>query len=111
MDQFLIVDGEYFTQTPAEQLGKMEVFLGVTPVLKNGYYHHDPEYGRFCARLTSEDLDVNKHESVCIEKEKYGLSRKYAKLAGDILEALHLFYAPHMKTFSSISNVTFQWLN
>ena len=111
MDRFLIVDGEDFTQRTSEQLERIETFLGVNSILKNGLYQYDSNSGQLCVRLTTKRHSVREHKSVCLETENFALNVKSPNVAKDILQKLHEFYEPHMKIFSSLSDVTFQWLN
>ncbi|CAD5217475.1 unnamed protein product [Bursaphelenchus okinawaensis] len=100
MKQFMFVDGENLIRQPANEIRKVEKFLGLTPVVKSSDFVMDKIKGFPCVRK------VNSSTPHCLGKSK---GRVHPTVNSDVVKQLQMFYQPENEKFFKMINETFKW--
>ncbi|CAD5222601.1 unnamed protein product [Bursaphelenchus xylophilus] len=100
IQQFMFVDGEKLIKSPANEIRKVEKFLGLTPVVKESDFVIDKVKGFPCVRK------INSSTPHCLGKSK---GRVHPTVDPKVVERLQRFYAPENKKFFQMINQYFVW--
>ena len=101
MDQIHIVDGDNFILNPADELNKIEKFLGIRQYFTQSLFIYNKDTGFFC--LYSQEFGGPK---ACLVANQ---GRKHRDISPDVLERLKMFYKPYNEEFFEITGQYFAW--
>ncbi|GMR62279.1 hypothetical protein PMAYCL1PPCAC_32474, partial [Pristionchus mayeri] len=99
LDQFHFVDGQKLIDEPAEEVKKVEEFLGLKPVVTPADFEVDSVKKFPCIK----NPDGTHH---CLGKTK---GRPHPKVAETVLKRLKRFYEPENDRLFSMIHQNFQW--
>ena len=114
--QMHFVDGEKLISHPAEQLQKLEHFLGLSPHIRSEHFVFNPRKGFFCLNGTTIEQDKHKEageghqaaagcqKSRCLSKSK---GRRHVRVSDELLEKLSDFYAPYNEYLRELTGIKF----
>ena len=101
MDQIHIVDGETFKVNQAEQLNKVENFLGLRPYITQEYFAYNTEKGFFCLNVSQTGGTKG-----CMPR---GKGRRHPETSPDVIEKLMKFFKPYNEDLFDIIGQRFDW--
>lgn len=118
--QFHFVDGEALISNPAEELQKLEFFLGLKPIIKPSHFIFNSKKGFFCiVNRTKEQDDSNSSQPslelkvrnstlgvTCLSRSK---GRRHVTVRRSLVEELNKFYAPYNEYLYSLTGRQFNW--
>ena len=99
LEQIHIVDAENFKINPAEELNKVEDFLGIRQYFTQKSFTFSEERGFFCLNLPNGD-------EACMAK---GKGRTHQEVSPAMIERLKEFYKPYNEEFFDIVGRRFNW--
>ena len=98
LDQIHIVDGDNYKEHPAEELQKIEKFLGIRNYITDDLFSYNKEKGFFC--LMSEGTEH------CMPA---GKGRTHPNVKPDVLEQLQAFFKPYNEELFRMIGRRFDW--
>ena len=99
MDQIHIVDGDNFKLHPAEELNKIEKFLGIRHYFTEESFTYNEDKGFFC-------LNLPRGAEGCMYK---GKGREHREVSPDAIDKLKDFYKPFNEELFNIIGRRFDW--
>ena len=99
LEQIHIVDAENFKINPAEELNKVENFLGIRQYFTQKSFTFNEDRGFFCLNLPNGN-------EACMAK---GKGRKHQEVSPGMIERLKQFYKPYNEEFFDIVGRRFDW--
>ena len=111
-NQFLILNGDNLVINPAQELAKVEQFLGLSHQLTGEKFYFNEQKGFFCHR-SGADYHCGSHSPVqsphissegCLGTDK---GRKQPFVDAELLQKLKEFYRPHNRRFFTQIGETF----
>ena len=99
MEQTHIVNGDNFKVNPAEELNKIEEFLGLRQYITQDFFTYNSDKGFFC-------LNVPGGPKGCMAPRK---GRQHSEISPDLIEKLKQFFKPYNEEFYSITGQSFDW--
>lgn len=123
MNQFHFVDGENLISNPYEELHRLELFLGLKPVIRRENFVFNAKKGFFCLVAGIErpqDLATRSNNAGsgakqarpdfgapnCLSRSK---GRRHVKVKKELLEELKKFYEPYNEYLYSLVGHNFNW--
>lgn len=122
MSQFHFVNGENLIKDPQSELNKIELFLGLRPLIRREDFTFNEKKGFFClSRANSSNSKVefdrnaktnntvngaSDHQASCLSRSK---GRKHVNVSWELKEKLQKFYAPYNEYLYSLTNINFNW--
>ncbi|KAM4697759.1 uncharacterized protein WCC33_013360 [Rhinophrynus dorsalis] len=101
LSQILFVSGERLITNPAEELAKVQEFLGLRRIITDKYFHFNKTKGFPCLKKP-EDTGTPR----CLGKSK---GRTHPKIDPDVIHRLRKFYKPFNAMFYQMTGQDFQW--
>lgn len=119
MRQMHFVDGERLIAAPAEELQKLEKFLGLKPYIRREHFVFDPRKGFYCLNGTISmihhgghkilgppvDADMEPH---CLSRSK---GRRHVRLSKRLVGKLKEFYGPFNQYLYTLTGISFEGNN
>ena len=99
LDQIHFVDGDNFKFHPAEELNKIEKFLGIRQYFTEDSFTYNQDKGFFCLNLPGGGEG-------CMYK---GKGREHRQVSPDVIDKLKEFYKPYNEEFFRIIGRRFDW--
>ena len=99
MEQIHIVNGDNFKVNPAEELNKIEEFLGLRQYITEDFFTYNSDKGFFC-------LNVSGGAKGCMAP---GKGRQHPQISPDLIDKLKQFFKPYNEEFFSIIGQSFDW--
>ncbi|KAM8960411.1 uncharacterized protein RCH25_036108 [Pelodytes ibericus] len=101
LSQILFVSGESLISNPAEELAKVQEFLGLRRIITDKHFHFNKTKGFPCLKKP-EDTGAPR----CLGKSK---GRTHPKIDPDVIQRLRKFYKPFNAMFYQMTGQDFQW--
>ncbi|XP_053326734.1 heparan sulfate glucosamine 3-O-sulfotransferase 4-like [Spea bombifrons] len=101
LSQILFVSGERLISNPAEELAKVQEFLGLRRIITDKYFYFNKTKGFPCLKKP-EDTGAPR----CLGKSK---GRTHPKIDPDVIHRLKKFYKPFNAMFYQMTGEDFQW--
>ncbi|XP_040212600.1 flocculation protein FLO11-like [Rana temporaria] len=101
LSQILFVSGERLITNPAEELAKVQDFLGLQRIITDKYFYFNKTKGFPCLKKP-EDTGAPR----CLGKSK---GRTHPKIDPDVIQRLRKFYKPFNAMFYQMTGQDFQW--
>lgn len=101
IDSILVVNGDELVSDPYSVLIKVEEFLKVPKYFAKEMFYYNETKGFYC--WTGSNNSTN-----CLGSSK---GRKHPKVSEETLDKLRNYFRPHIKSFCSMANVSFNWCN
>ena len=101
LDQLLFISGEELIENPAEQMDRVQDFLGLDRFIEAKHFYFDRAKGFPC--LVRPDGPVRK----CLGKSK---GRRHPPIQPDVIAQLRDFYKPFNQKFYTMVGQDFGWL-
>ncbi|XP_018407839.1 PREDICTED: uncharacterized protein LOC108783708 [Nanorana parkeri] len=101
LSQILFVSGERLITNPAEELAKVQDFLGLQRIITDKYFYFNKTKGFPCLKKP-EDTGAPR----CLGKSK---GRTHPKIDPDVIQRLRKFYKPFNTMFYQMTGQDFQW--
>ncbi|OCT61624.1 hypothetical protein XELAEV_18047652mg [Xenopus laevis] len=101
LSQILFVSGERLISNPAEELAKVQDFLGLRRIITEKYFYFNKTKGFPCLKKP-EDTGAPR----CLGKSK---GRTHPKIDPDVIQRLRKFYKPFNSMFYQMTGEDFQW--
>ena len=99
VDQIHVVNGDNFRVNPAEELNKIEDFLGLRQYITQDFFKYDSEKGFFC-------LNIAGGAKGCMSS---GKGRQHPDIKPELIKKLKQFFKPYNEEFFDIIGQTFSW--
>lgn len=129
INQFHFVDGENLISNPYDEIHKLELFLGVKPVIKPEDFVFNAKKGFFCLSSSSQatsasqscQKEVSRYHKIgdssmqtelnptlpnCLSRSK---GRRHVKVKPELLEELIKFYKPYNEYLYTLVGHKFDW--
>ncbi|XP_041432447.1 flocculation protein FLO11-like [Xenopus laevis] len=101
LSQILFVSGERLISNPAEELAKVQDFLGLRRIITEKHFYFNKTKGFPCLKKP-EDTGAPR----CLGKSK---GRTHPKIDPDVIQRLRKFYKPFNSMFYQMTGEDFQW--
>ncbi|XP_075421745.1 uncharacterized protein LOC142463193 [Ascaphus truei] len=101
LSQILFVSGERLISNPAEEMAKVQEFLGLRRIITDKYFYFNKTKGFPCLKKP-EDTGAPR----CLGKSK---GRTHPKIDPDVIQRLRKFYKPFNAMFYQMTGQDFQW--
>ncbi|XP_072275168.1 uncharacterized protein [Pyxicephalus adspersus] len=101
LSQILFVSGERLITNPAEELAKVQDFLGLQRIITDKHFYFNKTKGFPCLKKP-EDTGAPR----CLGKSK---GRTHPKIDPDVIQRLKKFYKPFNAMFYQMTGQDFQW--
>ncbi|KAM4632514.1 uncharacterized protein O3C94_019042 [Discoglossus pictus] len=101
LSQILFVSGEHLISNPAEEMAKVQEFLGLRRIITDKYFYFNKTKGFPCLKKP-EDTGAPR----CLGKSK---GRTHPKIDPDVIHRLKKFYKPFNAMFYQMTGQDFQW--
>ncbi|XP_075686480.1 uncharacterized protein LOC142655794 [Rhinoderma darwinii] len=101
LSQILFVSGESLISNPAEELAKVQDFLGLQRIITDKHFYFNKTKGFPCLKKP-EDTGAPR----CLGKSK---GRTHPKIDPDVIKRLRKFYKPFNAMFYQMTGQDFQW--
>ncbi|KAM4024713.1 uncharacterized protein ACNLHF_025509 [Anomaloglossus baeobatrachus] len=101
LSQILFVSGEHLISNPAEELAKVQDFLGLQRIITDKHFYFNKTKGFPCLKKP-EDTGAPR----CLGKSK---GRTHPKIDPDVIQRLRKFYKPFNAMFYQMTGQDFQW--
>lgn len=101
LSQILFVSGERLITNPAEELAKVQDFLGLQRIITDKHFYFNKTKGFPCLKKP-EDTGAPR----CLGKSK---GRTHPKIDPDVIQRLRKFYKPFNAMFYQMTGQDFQW--
>ncbi|KAM3917182.1 uncharacterized protein RB166_016312 [Leptodactylus fuscus] len=101
LSQILFVSGERLISNPAEELAKVQDFLGLQRIITDKHFYFNKTKGFPCLKKP-EDTGAPR----CLGKSK---GRTHPKIDPDVIQRLRKFYKPFNAMFYQMTGQDFQW--
>ncbi|XP_077131589.1 uncharacterized protein LOC143786185 [Ranitomeya variabilis] len=101
LSQILFVSGEHLITNPAEELAKVQDFLGLQRIITDKHFYFNKTKGFPCLKKP-EDTGAPR----CLGKSK---GRTHPKIDPDVIQRLRKFYKPFNVMFYQMTGQDFQW--
>ncbi|XP_077305291.1 uncharacterized protein LOC143924734 [Lithobates pipiens] len=101
LSQILFVSGERLITHPAEELAKVQDFLGLQRIITDKHFYFNKTKGFPCLKKP-EDTGAPR----CLGKSK---GRTHPKIDPDVIQRLRKFYKPFNAMFYQMTGQDFQW--
>ncbi|XP_029945672.1 heparan sulfate glucosamine 3-O-sulfotransferase 3B1a [Salarias fasciatus] len=102
LKQLLVVSGDRLVTDPADEVGRVQDFLGVRKLITEKNFFFDPDKGFYCLKKAEEDYSV----SHCLGKTK---GRTHPNIMPEVIQKLKQFYKPSNKIFYQMVGQDFGW--
>lgn len=102
--QLHIIDGETFQRNPAQELAKIESFLGLKHYIEPKHFVYNSDSGFYCLNIpkySSEDASLE-----CLPKTK---GREHPQLSKEGTALLREYFSKENKKFFNLVNTKFNW--
>ncbi|XP_063790705.1 heparan sulfate glucosamine 3-O-sulfotransferase 4-like [Pseudophryne corroboree] len=101
LSQILFVSGERLISNPAEELAKVQEFLGLRRIITDKHFYFNKTKGFPCLKKP-EDTGAPR----CLGKSK---GRTHPKIDPDVIRRLRKFYKPFNAMFYQMTGQDFEW--
>ncbi|XP_071976412.1 uncharacterized protein [Engystomops pustulosus] len=101
LSQILFVSGERLISNPAEELAKVQDFLGLQRIITDKHFYFNKTKGFPCLKKP-EDTGAPR----CLGKSK---GRTHPKIDPDVIQRLRKFYKPFNAMFYQMTGQNFEW--
>ncbi|XP_075035635.1 uncharacterized protein LOC142097575 [Mixophyes fleayi] len=101
LSQILFVSGERLISNPAEELAKVQEFLGLRRIITDKHFYFNKTKGFPCLKKP-EDTGAPR----CLGKSK---GRTHPKIDPDVIQRLRKFYKPFNAMFYQMTGEDFEW--
>ncbi|KAM5151816.1 uncharacterized protein ACMZJ9_010073 [Mantella aurantiaca] len=101
LSQILFVSGEHLITNPAEELAKVQDFLGLQRIITDKHFYFNKTKGFPCLKKP-EDTGAPR----CLGKSK---GRTHPKIDPEVIQRLKKFYKPFNAMFYQMTGQDFQW--
>ncbi|XP_056389336.1 mucin-17-like [Hyla sarda] len=101
LSQILFVSGERLISNPAEELAKVQDFLGLQRIITDKHFYFNKTKGFPCLKKP-EDTGAPR----CLGKSK---GRTHPKIDPDVIQRLKKFYKPFNAMFYQMTGQDFEW--
>ena len=98
LNQFNIVDGQHFIDNPAEEIAKVETFLGIGHKVGPDMLYFDKRKGFYCVKVN----DIR----TCLDDSK---GREHPYVKPEIIIKLKKYFEPLNEVFLDMINQRFDW--
>lgn len=99
-EQILILSGEKLISNPFSEVKKLEMFLGLEPVITEDHFVYNETKGFMCYK------SFDKRKTECLHQAK---GRDHPDVNPVALQKLRDFYKPHIQEFYELAGTNFEW--
>ncbi|KAM4631790.1 heparan sulfate glucosamine 3-O-sulfotransferase 4-like [Discoglossus pictus] len=101
LSQIIFVSGEHLISNPAEEMAKVQEFLGLRQIITDKHFYFNKTKGFPCLK-NPEDSGAPR----CLGKSK---GRTHPKIDPDVIHRLRKFYKPFNAMFYQMTGQDFEW--
>ena len=102
LKQIHVVDGDALIRNPAEQIIKVEQFLGLSSFFREEMFYFNTTKGFYCWKKSRHSKEI----PYCLGSSK---GRPHPTIAPDVLQCLRDYFRPHNKNFYDMVGKDFNW--
>ena len=111
LDQFHFLSAENLVANPAEELQKVERFLGLRPKLTKELFYYNKRRGFYCVCVNQRKLDARRYkrvkvEQTCLARDK---GRTHPSIDLYVINKLRNFFRPHNDRLYKMIGINFGW--
>jgi len=111
LDQFHFLSAEQLEDNPAEELQKVETFLGVRHKLTKDLFYFDKTKGFYCMCVNPRKQDVRRRKRVTVEQTCLSQSkgRTHPSVDPYVVNKLKKFFRLHNERLYKMIGINFGW--
>ena len=102
LKQIHVVDGDALIINPAEQIIKVEQFLGLSSFFREEMFYFNTTKGFYCWKKSRHSKEI----PYCLGSSK---GRPHPIIAPEVLQCLRNYFRPHNKNFYDLVGKQFNW--
>lgn len=99
-EQILILSGEKLIFNPLSEVKKLEMFLGLEPIITEDHFVFNETKGFMCYK------SFDKRKTECLHQAK---GRNHPEVNPVAMQKLRDFYKPLNQAFCELANTKFEW--
>ena len=101
VDSILVVNGDQLVSDPYSVLAQVEGFLKVPKYFAKEMFYYNKTKGFYCWKTANNSTN-------CLGSSK---GRKHPEVSEETVNKLRNYFRPHIKSFCTMANVSFNWCN
>ena len=111
IDQFHFLSAEKFVANPAEELRKVEKFLGLRHVITKDLFYFSESRGFYCMCFDQRRHETNPGMQVALDGRCLAPSkgRTHPPIDPQIMRKLREFFQPHIERLYQMTGIDFGW--
>jgi len=107
--QFHFVRAESLVANPAEELHKVEKFLGLRHKLTKDLFYFNETRGFYCMCVDQRKREANREQEVTATCLAPGKGRTHPSIDPSVLKKLRDFFRPHNERLYNMTGIDFGW--